>query len=112
MEVRPRANLLTLLLYSPTTFGLNRNQCCQVGKMLINPRFICPRPQALGWWQFRRIGRQALALQPFWHHHFVASVPASIVLNQDNLLAATAANKGRELLQRLAIGAAVDLRHQ
>lgn len=85
MEVCPRANLLTLLLYGPTTFGLNLNQCCEVGKMLVDQRFICQRPQALGWLQFRRIGRQSLAMQPFGHHYFVASVPASIVLNQENL---------------------------
>ena len=65
MEVRPRANLLTLLLYRATAFRLHRIQRFQIGEMLVDQRFIAQRPQTLGRLQLRRIGRQIEHVQPF-----------------------------------------------
>ncbi len=112
MKVGSRTNLLTQVLYRPTAFGLHLTQCCQVGKMLVDQRFVRQWPQPFSRLQFWRVGRQPFTMQPFWDDDFLACVPSSIVFYQDNLLVPATSHRRGKLLQRSAIGAGVDLRHQ
>lgn len=86
----------------PAAFAEDRLQVIQRGEDAIGQWLVTQSPEALGWLQLGRVGRQEDQGQALRHDQFMAAMPAGLIEHQHDVDGWSDAHGRGKLRQRLA----------